>query len=97
MKAKIVMTNGVNSLLERGTFSDKDLFSVLVQFTANDWGILCTEDKQSQDELLLIPNSEYTDRFMGVYMIHNIKIWIFKEYDCYTDTFLITILLPEEY
>ncbi|CAM2079714.1 MAG: hypothetical protein NSGCLCUN01_03942 [uncultured Clostridium sp.] len=97
MKAKIVMTNGVNSLLERGAFSDKDLFLVLIQFTANDWGILSDEDKKLQDELLLVPNSEYSERFMGIYMIHNIKIWIFREYDCYTDTFLTTILLPEEY
>lgn len=35
MKTKIVMTNGINSLLESGSFSDKDLFSALVQFTAN--------------------------------------------------------------
>lgn len=97
MKAKIVMTNGINSLLKRGTFSDKDLFLVLIQFTASDWGILCDEDKKLQNELLLVPNSEYSERFMGVYMIHNIKIWIFREYDYSTDTFLTTILLPEEY
>ena len=34
---------------------------------------------------------------MGVYMIHNIKIWFFREYDYSIDTFLTTILLPEEY
>ncbi len=97
MKAKIIMTKGVNSLIENGTFSDKDLLSALIQFTSNDWGILSDEDKKLQDELLLIPNSEYDERFMGVYMIHNVKIWFFREYDHSIDTFLITILLPEEY
>lgn len=97
MKSKIVMTKGVNSLIENEIFSDEDLFSVLFQFTANDWGILCDEDKKLQDELLLIPNSEYNERFMGVYVIHNIKIWFFREYNYSIDTFLTTILLPEEY
>lgn len=97
MKSKIVMTKGVNSLIENGIFSDKDLLSALIQFTSNDWGILSDEDKKLQDELLLIPNSEYNERFMGVYMIHNIKIWFFREYDYSIDTFLTTILLPEEY
>ncbi|MDU2674197.1 MAG: hypothetical protein E7C50_00265 [Clostridium sp.] len=97
MKAKIIMTKGVNSLIENGTFNDKDLLSSLIQFTSNDWGILSDEDKKLQDELLLIPNSEYNERFMGVYMIHNIKIWFFREYDYSIDTFLTTILLPEEY
>ena len=97
MKAKIVITQGVNSLIENKVFTDKDLLSTIIQFTANDWGILSDEDKKLQDELLLIPNSEYSERFMGVYMIHNIKIWIFREYDYSTDTFLTTILLPEEY
>ncbi|CAM2079685.1 MAG: hypothetical protein NSGCLCUN01_03912 [uncultured Clostridium sp.] len=97
MKAKIIMTKGVNSLLKKGVFSDNDLFSILVQFTTNDWGILSDEDKKLQDELLLTPNSEYTERFTGVYIIHNVKIWIFKEYDCYANIFLITLLLPDEY
>ena len=97
MKAKIIMTKGVNSLIESGEFKDKDLMSALLKFHSNDWGILCNKDKEFQNELLLIPNSEYTERFMGVYMIHNIKIWFFREYDYSIDTFLITILLPEEY
>ena len=97
MKAKIVITKGVNSLIESGLFSDKDLLSTLIQFTSNHWGILSDEDKKLQDELLLIPNSEYTERFMGVYMIHNIKIWIISEYDFSIKGLLITILLPEEY
>lgn len=97
MKAKIVITKGVNSLIESGLFSDKDLLSTLILFTSNHWGILSDEDKKLQDKLLLIPNSEYTERFMGVYMIHNIKIWIISEYDFSIKGLLITILLPEEY
>ena len=97
MKAKIVITQGVNSLLENKFFTDKELLSTIIQFTANDWGVLSDEDKQLQDELLLIPNSEYNDRFMGAYIVNEVKIWIMREYDYSTDTFLTTILLPEEY
>ena len=46
IKAKIIMPKGVNSLIENGTFSDKDLLSALIQFTSNDWGILSDEDKK---------------------------------------------------
>lgn len=97
MKAKIVITQGVNSLLENKVFTDKELLSTIIQFTANDWGILSDKDKKLQDELLLIPNSEYNDRFMGAYIVNEVKIWIMREYDYSTDTFLTTILLPEEY
>ena len=97
MKAKIVITKGVNSLIESGLFSDKDLLSTLIQFTSNHWGILSDEDKKLQDELLLIPNSEYTERFMGVYTYFDTKFWIMSDYDCTIDTLVITVLLPEEY
>ena len=53
--------------------------------------------KEFQNELLKNPNAKYKDRFMGVYIINEIKIWIMSEYDYSIKSLLITILLPEEY
>lgn len=97
MNLRVVMTNGVNYLVERGEIQDKDLLSALLKFNSDDWGILCNEDKEFQNELLKNPNSKYEDRFMGVYMINENKIWIMSEYDYSIKSLLITILLPEEY
>ncbi len=69
----------------------------LLKFHSDDWGILCNEDKEFQNELLKNTNSKYEYRFMGVYMINEHKIWIMSEYDYSIKSLLITILLPEEY
>lgn len=97
MNLKIVMTNGVNYLIEMGEIQDKDLLSALLKFNSDDWGILSNEDKEFQKELLKNPHSKYEDRFMGVYMLNENKIWIMSEYDYSIKSLLITILLPEEY
>lgn len=97
MKIKTVMTKGINSLLNKDVFTDLDLTLALTKFLSNDWGILSNEDKEFQTSLLRNPKSIYEDRFMGVYIINEIKIWIIKEYDFSIKGLLITILLPEEY
>ncbi|WP_373206013.1 hypothetical protein [Clostridium tertium] len=97
MKIKTVMTKGINSLLNKEAFTDLDLTLTLTKFLSNDWGILSNEDKEFQTNLLRNPKSIYEDRFMGVYIINEIKIWIIREYDFSIKGLLITILLPEEY
>ena len=73
MNLRVVMTNGVNNLIESGEFNDKDLMSALLKFHSDDLGILCNEDKEFQNELLKNTNSKYEYRFMGVYMINEHK------------------------
>lgn len=97
MNFKMFMTSGVDSLVKEGVLKDKDILIALCKFTSNDWGILSDEDKEFQNELLKNPNSIYRDRFMGVYMINETKIWIMREYDYSVKELVITILLPEEY
>ena len=53
MKLRVVMTNGVNYLIESGEFKDKDLMSALLKFHSDDWGILCNEDKAEIKSLSL--------------------------------------------
>lgn len=97
MNFKMFMTSGVDSLVKEGVLKDKDILIALCKFTSNDWGILCDEDKELQNELLKNPKSKYIDRFMGVYMINEIKIWIMSEYDYSIKNLIYTVLLPEEY
>lgn len=97
MNKRVVMTIGINDLIERKVLSQKDLFLNLGKFINNDWGILCDEDKEFQDELVKNPNSKKYERFMGVYLINEIKIWIIREYDYSIDSLIFTILLPDEY
>lgn len=97
MNLKIVMTNGINNLIEDGYIYSTDLDFILLKFISNDWGDLCNEDKKFQNELLKNPNSKYEDRFTGVYLINDIKVWIISEYDYSIKSLIMTILLPEEY
>ena len=97
MKNVIIMTKGIKYLIENQKINESDLLSSLIKFSSNDWGILSNEDKEFQKELLKIPNSRYTERFMGVYVSNKTKIWIISEYDYSIKSLLITILLPEEY
>lgn len=97
MNFKMFMTSGINSLVKEGVLKDKNILIALYKFISNDWGILSDEDKEFQNELLKNPKSKYIDRFMGVYMINKIKIWIMSEYDYSIKGLIYTILLPEEY
>ena len=97
MKFMLIMTIGVKELIDRKVLTEDDLILSLNKFICNDWGILCDEDKELQDELLKNPKSKYNERFMGVYKIKDNEIWYIREYDCSVDSLLITILLPEEY
>ena len=97
MKFINVITKGIQSLLDEKSIKDTDLTNSLNQFVRNNWGILNDEDKQFQNELLKNPKSVYEERFMGVYLINEFKIWIFREYDSLKDILIITILLPKEY
>ena len=97
MNLKIFMTSGVDSLIKEGVIDNLNIELSLNKFIINNWGILCNEDKELQNELLKNPKSIYEDRFMGVYIINETKIWIMREYDYSIKCLLITILLPEEY
>lgn len=93
----LFMTSGVDSLIKAGTIKNSDLTLNLTKFISNDWGVLCDEDKEFQNELLKNPKEKYQDRFMGVYIINQNKIWIMSDYDYSIKKIVITVLLPEEY
>jgi hypothetical protein len=61
----------------------------LQRHAANDWGVVCDEDKALNDEALELDN-----RVLSAYdLINGTRIWIITE----ADRSVTTILLPEEY
>ena len=97
MNFELFMTSGINSLVNEEVIKEVDLTLAVTKFISDDWGVLSDEDKEFQNELLKNPKSKYEDRFMGVYIINENKIWIMSDYDYSIKKLVITILLPEEY
>jgi hypothetical protein len=81
---QVVATPGV---LE--TISELDRISALVRHRNGDWGEICIEDRQSNDEAL-----ESAERLISSYTsTAGVKFWVITEHD----RSITTILLPEEY
>jgi hypothetical protein len=63
--------------------------SLLQRHASGDWGDLCTEDTQANNDAL-----QYGDRLLSSYVIsESCKVWIITEWD----RSVTTILLPSEY
>ena len=89
MKAKfrlgtVVRTEGVSDI----EFSILRIF--LARHHAGDWGDLCEEDKEVNEEAL---KEGQEGRLMSVYKHGGTTIWIITEWD----RSVTTILLPSEY
>lgn len=65
-----------------------DLLALLVRHQSGDWGDVSEEDRESNEEALLMPL-----RIMSSYKFSNDKIWIITE----ADRSMTTILLPSDY
>lgn len=62
----------------------------LQRHAANDWGVVCDEDKAANDQALVEPSQ----RVLSAYdLVNGTRIWIITEWD----RSVTTILLPEEY
>ena len=82
----LVMTAGVNDLVQRG---DLDPVPYLQRHLNGDWGDLCDDDRRSNDAAL-----ENGDRLFSSYRITpDLKLWIITEWD----RSVTTLLLPDEY
>jgi hypothetical protein len=63
--------------------------SLLQRHASGDWGDLCSEDTQANNDAL-----QYGDRLLSSYVIsESCKVWIITEWD----RSVTTILLPSEY
>ncbi|MDP2160430.1 MAG: hypothetical protein Q8K02_08115 [Flavobacterium sp.] len=84
---QIVATPGAINAMNANNVNAETL---LARHLSGDWGDLCKEDKELNDEALQTGE----DRFFSSYNITpDIKIWIITEWNRSVTTFL----LPEEY
>ncbi len=79
---KLVMTTGATK------FDPSILRAALVRHASGDWGDICEEDRELNDEA-----TELGNRVLSVYNVDGEKLWIITEADRSVTTFL----LPEEY
>ena len=83
---QVVATPGALEALEQASVQP---FQLLARHQAGDWGEVCVEDKQLNDEAL----SDGT-RVLSAYTLDTgVKIWIITE----ADRSATTLLLPSEY
>lgn len=81
-----LVTIGVNALIEAGKLAPEPL---LTQHQSGNWGDICAQDKQLNEESLI-----HGGRLLSAYQLGDgTKVWIITE----ADRSSTTILLPEEY
>ena len=87
---KIVMTNGIGALVKEDFDVYFQILGCLIKHQNGDWGELCKEDKQYNEDAVVNGN-----RVMSCYYVgkDSTKIWIITEWD----RSVTTVLLPEEY
>jgi hypothetical protein len=69
--------------------SGMSLLDLLQRHASGDWGDLCTEDMQANNDAL-----QYGDRLLSSYVLsESCKVWVITEWD----RSVTTILLPSEY
>ena len=83
-----VMTRGVSIHCEETSGFMLLLATCLSKHIRGDWGDVCTEDKQSNDQAL-----QDGDRILSSYTVLGTKIWIITEWD----RSVTTVLFPDEY
>ncbi len=82
---RLVMTRGIKSLI--GT-QEYLLSPFLNKHSKGEWGNICEEDKEANNDALLHGGS-----LLSSYTYENTEIWIITEYD----RSVTTVLLPDEY
>jgi hypothetical protein len=81
---QVVLTCGVDAM----GFEYSELLHLLSRHVNGDWGAVCEEDAQTNDDAV-----EHGDRVMSVYIHKGVRLWVITEWD----RSVTTILLPQEY
>ena len=90
----ILMTPGIRDMIGSSEKAYDTVVDCLRRHTQSDWGDLCDDDRQMNDDALEAErNGEPTDRLFSSYDTDLAKLYIITEYD----RSVTTILLSEEY
>jgi len=86
---KTVMTSGVNNKIAESEKFAREIKICMEKYITCDWGDLCNEDKEMNDNALRNGN----DRILAAYDTSEGKVYIITEHDRSATT----ILLADEY
>lgn len=86
---KTVMTSGVNNKIAESEKFAKEIKICMEKYITCDWGDLCNEDKEMNDNALRNGN----DRILAAYDTSKGKVYIITEHDRSATT----ILFADEY
>jgi len=86
LMGQIVATPGALAIFQQ--HEDISIHQYLQNHLRGDWGELCTDDKQANDNALTTGG-----RILSSYFVGGNKIWIITE----ADRSATTVLLPQEY
>lgn len=87
-------TPGISRMLMEDPVMNDWIADCLYRHLSGDWGDLCDEDREMNDESVRMENEgEMSWRLMSSYSMDDTKIWIITE----ADRSSTTILLPSEY
>ena len=82
---RLVTTSTVHDLMQENEQFHIDVSTSLSRYISNDWGDLCDEDKQMNNDALT-----YEDRILGKYHTCVDDIYIITEWDRSATTILFT-------
>jgi len=83
---RVVATPGALAIFQQ--HEDKSIHQYLQNHLRGDWGELCSDDKQANDNAL-----NTGGRILSSYFVGGNKIWVITE----ADRSATTVLLPQEY
>lgn len=85
---QVITTRGVIARIDEDPNFTKFVLNSLSRFSTGDWGEMCQDDKDLNDQALISG-----DRLLAAYTYGEDKIYIITEWDrSYT-----TVMFPEEY
>ena len=85
---KVYMTSGINHAIDEDENYHKELINCFEKYLIGNWGDLCEEDKQANEDALI--NNE---RILAAYLTSKGKVYLITE----RDRSCTTILFASEY
>ncbi|HAT4219007.1 hypothetical protein [Clostridium perfringens] len=98
MRVVTIISEKIENLIENKEISQEEVQNILNMFSKNDWGVLDSEEKEEQNELLIEgrlkgenPKLKYC--FNGIYEVDKYLINTRSKYETLTKTLAITVYL----
>lgn len=101
MRVVTIISEEIGSLIENNEISQEEVQNLLTRFCKNDWGVLDSEEKEEQHELLIEgrykgENPKLRYCFNGIYEVDRYLINIRSKYELLRKTLVLTIYLIKQ-